>query len=177
MIIGIAGPSGAGKDTAAEYIQQKLGYRHLSGGDVLRQIFTQLGLEPTKPALGDLAQLLRKHYGAESVIKSVIKMAGGDNVIVSGFRSSKETEALQAKGGVIVYIDAPAELRHERILERARPGDPQTNEELTALDEREANLASTGENVLAIKETANFVIVNDSSIKVLQQALDGILVS
>ena len=175
MIIGIAGPSGAGKDTAAEYLAAKFRFSHISGGDVLRQIFVELGLEPTKPAIGDFAQLLRTHFGADAIIQAVIAMTKGKDTVVSGFRSPAETKVVQENGGLIIYIDAPEAVRHARILERARPGDPVDTEGLAALEAREASMNAAGENVAAMKETADIVIVNDGSAAELYSQLDAAL--
>lgn len=175
MIIGIAGPSGAGKDTAAEYIQKRLNYRHISGGDVLRGVFAQLGLEATKPAIGDFAQLLRAHFGAEAIIKAIIAMSNNENVIVSGFRSPAETKMVQENGGFIIYIDALPETRHQRMLLRARSGDPTTEQEFSELEARESSTESSGENVAAIKATADVLISNDSSADDLYKELERVL--
>lgn len=48
MIIGITGPIGAGKHTAAVYIEKTCGFVHVSGGDIIREMLRSLKLEPTK---------------------------------------------------------------------------------------------------------------------------------
>jgi dephospho-CoA kinase len=175
MIIGIAGPSGAGKDTAAAYVENKLHYQHISGGNVIREIFIQLGLEPTRPAVGDFAQLLRKHFGADAIVKAIIAMSNDKNVIVSGFRSPLETKVVQDNGGIIIYIDALPEVRCQRILLRSRPGDPTTTEEFSDLDARESGADSSGENVGSIKATADIVIANNGSVEDMHGELERIL--
>ncbi len=63
MIIGITGPAGAGKDSAADYLAKKMDAPHISGGDLLRELLRGMGLDPKKSAIGDFGTFLRTHYG------------------------------------------------------------------------------------------------------------------
>jgi len=46
MLITISGPAGSGKSTAAEALAERLGYEHVSGGAVFREMAADRGLSP-----------------------------------------------------------------------------------------------------------------------------------
>jgi cytidylate kinase len=124
MVIGVTGPLGAGKDTAAEYIAGRIQGIHVSGGDVLRDMLATLGLEPKKSALGDFGTFLRTHYGKDSITNMIEKKAeSATHLVASGFRSVVEAQEWQRRGGIVLYINASNSLRHDRIGARARMHD------------------------------------------------------
>ncbi len=174
MIIGITGPAGSGKDTSAHHIADHFNIFHVSGGDILREMLTDTGLEPKKAALGPFGVFVRQMYGADEIARRVLKKSEGhEHVLYSGFRSQAEAEAVHAHGGVIVYIDAPSTLRHVRIGERAREGDDVDKKSLDALDAQESTPgAIENENLAAVKAIADTIIMNDGSIEDLYAKLD-----
>jgi cytidylate kinase len=46
MLITVSGPAGSGKSTLAAGLADRLGYDHVSGGDVFRDIAADRGLSP-----------------------------------------------------------------------------------------------------------------------------------
>jgi len=46
MLITISGPAGSGKSTAAAALADALGYEHVSGGDIFRELAAERGLTP-----------------------------------------------------------------------------------------------------------------------------------
>ncbi|MDB5161691.1 MAG: hypothetical protein JWM52_199 [Candidatus Saccharibacteria bacterium] len=173
MIIGITGPAGSGKDTSAQYIVDHFNISHVSGGDILREMLSSIGLEPKKPAVVAFGAFIRHQYGGGEVARRAIEKGGEhQNVMYSGFRSPAEAEAVLSRSGKIIYIDAPTEVRYDRIAERARDGDPVTDESLKAQDQREfLTGAAENENLPAVKAMASIVIVNDGTLEDLYQKL------
>ncbi len=177
MIIGITGPAGSGKDTASEYIAQKVGGVHVSGGDVLREMLTSVGLEPKKTALGDFGTFLRTHFGPDVIGDyAERKFPDAHYIVVSGFRSPAEAMGHQRKGGVVIYIDAPYDTRFQRIQERGRAHDVGSPEALKRLDTQEATSTDAmAENLDSVKNIADAVIMNDGGINDLHTKLDGVI--
>lgn len=165
MVIGVTGPLGSGKDTAGDYLAEKLGGVHISGGNILRAMLSSLGLDPKKSALGDFGTFLRTHYGKDFLIDKCFNMIpDGKSMIASGFRSVVEGEEFKSRGAVILYIDAPDEIRHTRISERRRNHDSAHTEDLVKLDKQErASTAPMAENLEAVKKMADVIIVNDGT--------------
>lgn len=179
MIIGITGPAGAGKDTSANYIADSLSVLHVSGGDILRDMLKRADLEPKKAALGSFGVFVRAFYGADEIPRRVLEIADGqDHVIYSGFRSPSEAEAVKARGGIVVYIDAEDTLRHTRISDRGREGDVVQKAILVSLDKQENNAGDIlNEDLASVKAMADEVIVNNGTLEDLHAKLDKFCVS
>lgn len=177
MVIGITGPLGAGKDTAADYIAEKINGRHVSGGDILREMLQTLGLEPKKSALGDFGTFLRTHYGGDFITNKYYEnISDEQHLIANGFRSVVEAKGHKAHGALIVYIDAPDAVRHARIGTRGRTHDSVYADDLKRLDKQEhASTAAMAENLGAVKHLADVTIVNDGSLEELHARLDAFI--
>lgn len=177
MIIGVTGPLGAGKDTAADYIASKIGGLHVSGGDVLRDLLRDMGLEPKKSALGDFGTFLRTHFGANIITDMVEKRGEGyDHLVVSGFRSPVEAAERKRRGGIIVYIEAPDHIRHARIKSRQRAHDDIAKHRLASLDKQEhSSTSALAENLNEVRAMSDVIIVNAGSIEELQKKLDAFI--
>ncbi len=178
MIIAITGPVGAGKDTASEYIGKILQLKHVSGGDILREMLTSIGLEPKKSALGDFGTFIRTHYGADAIIKRVLTKAASDHDIVnSGVRSYAEAQLIKNAGGRIIYIDAPAKIRHERLAIRQKSNELVDTESLQKIDMREKGSDNPlDENLTAIMAIADHIIINDTDLSGFYKKLNDIIV-
>jgi dephospho-CoA kinase len=177
MIIAITGPAGAGKDIAAEYVTQRLGAQHVSGGDVLRSMLSEIGLEPKKSAIGDFGTFIRTHYGIDAILLKVLEMAkNSEHLVNSGFRSPAEGLLIHQHGGKILYIDAPVELRHERISARNRGDEDISLEALREQDKKEYDSKHPmAENLTAVKKMADDIVMNDRSLQELNKKLDTII--
>jgi len=176
LIIGITGPAGAGKDISAEYLASKLGFPHNSGGDVIRGILKNMGLPVEKTKVVALGNFLRENYGTDFVASRAIGDDNGKGVIYSGFRSPSEAQYAKDQGGYIIYMDAPSEVRHARILERQRSDDTTDRATMEEIDRKE-QLAKddAGENLGKVRELADFVVMNDSDLNGLHAKLDEII--
>jgi dephospho-CoA kinase len=175
-IIGITGPAGSGKDTASEYIAEQLGIKHSSGGDHLRRMLVSLGLEPKKTALGDFGTFLRIHYGADTVVRPTIELGGNDTAVIhSGLRSPSEAQVILNMDGVLIYVDAPRDIRHALIQQRQRPGDIGHSRALKVLDKQEGSgITHTEEDLETVKSMATVIIDNSGTIENFKQQLDAV---
>lgn len=163
MIIGITGPTGSGKDTAASFIEKEFNFQHVSGGDILREFLTQIGFEPKKEAVGDLGTLLRNNYGADAILGLVLARAKKGNVVNSGFRSPEEARLIKKAGGYIIYVDAPETTRYARVLERSREGE--SMDAILAIEKKESQSDNKlAESLVDVYSIADVIVTNDSSI-------------
>lgn len=123
-IIGIAGTFAGGKDTLANYLVEHFNYRHYSTGDMVREESMQQKGSIERPVLHEVANNMRKTYGAGYFAqKALDKLADhGDaaGIVVSGLRSLGEAKAVMQSGGVLMFVDAPVEIRYERMKARQR---------------------------------------------------------
>ncbi len=73
MIIGLTGACCSGKDTIAEYISKKYGYKHYSLSDILREIMKEKGIELTRENLAAFGTELREENGNEILANKALE--------------------------------------------------------------------------------------------------------
>lgn len=140
-VIGTVGLPGSGKGEAAEVARER-GIPVVTMGDVIRQECRDRGLDPAQHH-GEIAGALREENGPAAIAERSLpllesELEDADTVLVDGLRSGVELDAFRDRFGeefVLVSIEAPFEMRRERIAERGRD-DPAT-ETLAERDERE----------------------------------------
>lgn len=177
MIIGLTGTFASGKDTIADYLQ-KSGFEHFSTGEEVAEIAREKGIEPTRDNMRELANSLRDEFGAEYLSRRVIEQKAKTNmVVVTGLRQPGEVRYLQSLDDFhLIAVDAPVEVRFERMKERARPGDPETLESMIEKEKKE--MEHKGKNAQKIHECmemADFTIANDGTFEDLYKEVDSVI--
>lgn len=119
-IIGLAGSFASGKDTLANYLVERYGYVHISTADMVRKVAQDRYGSIERPVLHKTATEVRHSEGAGAFALRALDEAGDKPVIVSGIRSLGERDVLRGRGGMIVFVDAPVEVRYERMKARQR---------------------------------------------------------
>jgi len=176
MIIGISGTFGAGKDLVAKYLERK-GFEHFSTSDILRQLTLERGRKPERENYRITANELKNEQGGECLAKKAVSQRTKENVIISGIRRAEEIDYLknQKEKFIMLFIDAPLEVRHARLVERQREGEDKiTMDELRNKEELEMSGGSS-QRLDLCKERADFIIENDGSIEELNKKIDKIL--
>lgn len=177
-IVGIAGTFAGGKDTLAKYLAKHYSYQHISTGDMVRIEAQKKYGSIERPTLRLVANELRHSEGAGVFAQRALQHAKDGPLLISGIRSLGERDAIVAAGGTIMFIDAPARDRYERMKTRARD-----DEVLLSLEQFEANEAKEwygGDdpadfNLRDIKGGADIVIENDADLDTfLNQALTSL---
>lgn len=178
MIIGLTGTFSSGKDTVADYLEKR-GYEHFSLSDEIRKIAAERNVETTRDNMRELGNDLRDEFGADYLPKRVLKEAKTDRVLISSIRQPAEISFLKKqKDFVLLGIDAPIEVRFERMKKRNRSGDPQTLEELK--DKESQEMQSKGANAQKINDCmdlADHIIINDGNFERLYKEVDHVLSS
>ncbi len=177
MIIGLTGTFAAGKDTVAEYLITK-GFEHYSCGDQIREIAEERGIKQSRDTLRELGNELRDNEGSDYLARRIIEhKAQTDNVVISGIRQPGEIEYLKKLGNFhLIAVDAPVELRFQRMKERNREGDPKTIEEMVEKERKE--MESAGPNAQRIHECmqmADSLIINDKDKEALDKKVEEVL--
>jgi len=175
MIIGVTGTLGAGKDTVAEYLEQK-GFIHFSLSDAIREECDNQGLPKDRDTLTSLANKLRATEGYDVLAKRIIKKINIENrkkYIITSIRNPKEAEYLKNQDNfVFVAVDAPIELRYERIKNRQREGDEISFEKFRLQEEREMEGGEGKQNLAPLIKMADYTIINDGNIEQLKEKVD-----
>lgn len=170
-IIGLAGTFASGKDSLARFLEEKYKIKHVSTSDIVREFAQEKYGSIERPVLYKTANELRETRGAGVLSEIAIeryesykqKYPGG--ICVSGFRAWAEAEVIKSKGGIIVFTDAPAKLRYERTVSRARDDEKKnTFEEFLEREEAENGAVNSTFSIAGIKPRADVVLDNSSDL-------------
>lgn len=143
-VIGIVGLPGSGKSEAAN-VAADMDVPVVTMGDVIREECRDRGLDPAT-GHGTVAKALREENGPAAIAERSLPIIedereASDTVVVDGIRSDVEVEAFREAFGeafLLVKIDAPFELRAERLDLRGRDaGEAEGGESLEDRDARE----------------------------------------
>lgn len=161
-IIGVAGTFASGKDLIAHYLSDHYGYTHPSTSELVRNVAMKERGSVERDVLHEVADAHRKQYGADVFVQ--IALQSPRPTIITGLRSLGEAKAIKRAGGVLVFVDAPIELRYERMVQRDRDLESQIS--LEDFREREATELHAGDddsdfNLTGIKAMADIQL--DSS--------------
>ncbi len=118
----LIGAPGSGKGTQAKKLKEKLGYAHISTGDLLRAA-VKAGTELGKQAKGfmDAGGLVPDELVIGLLKEAITQPETATGFILDGFpRTAPQAEALDAEVTLdkVVYIKVPFELIEERITGR-----------------------------------------------------------
>lgn len=168
--IGIAGPSGAGKDLVANMICEQFGAQSLSTGDLVRAIARYLYRlppeeMPPREQLYSVASFLRDEFNPAFTVKVCMEQArrlGIGRAILNGIRVKADAEAIHDAGGVVIAVDADPKTRYARIQERARDSEAQRSYEEFLVQDEVENQGAEGNGICAIMASADLVIKNNS---------------
>jgi cytidylate kinase len=132
MLVTISGPAGSGKSTAAAALATALGYDHVSGGDIFRDLAADRGLSPLELNQEaeddesidlDLDRRLRTTAAEQDDLVLESRLAGWMAGEHADFR---------------IWLDAPLEIRARRIAERENKPVETAREETRARAQSEA---------------------------------------
>ena len=172
-ILCIAGLIGSGKDTAAEYISNKYGYKIIDYANILREICKREGLEVTR----DNLQNLRVKYGntflAEEVVQR-IRALKSDRIILTPMRRSEDFEIPKKEFGnkvKLIVIQADTKIRFDRLKLRHRENDPKDFTEFERQETRENEIF----NFEKTFSYADFKVKNNSTQNELKKNIDKMM--
>jgi len=160
-LIGIAGSFASGKDTIAHHLVDDFGFTHVSTGDMVREVAQKERGSIERPVLYEVANEHRHRDGAGTFVELALDKPRP--LVITGIRSLGEAKALRAAGGVLLFIDAPTEVRYKRMKTRQRDAEVQLSlEQFTANEEKEwyAGDSDADFNLRGLKVMADVVFEN-----------------
>ncbi|WP_227374786.1 AAA family ATPase [Haladaptatus halobius] len=175
-VIGTVGLPGSGKGEAAT-VAEESGVPVVTMGDVIRDACRARGLDPTEHH-GEIAKVLRKENGPDAIAQESLPqireaLEERDTVLVDGIRSGVEVERFEDTFGddfVLVSIEAPFEVRAERLGKRGRDRSDEDEESLRERDEREL-----GFGLDRAMTRADAVINNTDSLDAFRERIRALL--
>lgn len=125
-LIGLSGTNGSGKDTIAHMLVDRHQFLFISGSEMLRDEARARGQEPTREVLRGISAEWRREAGDLGVLidkaieqyEQVADMYPGGLVIAS-IRNPGEADRLHERDGIVVWVDAEARIRYDRIQANA----------------------------------------------------------
>jgi dephospho-CoA kinase len=135
-VIGAIGQNGSGKDEVLKYLRLKYGVPFLSTGDMVREIASREGVEPTRENLGKISDRCFREFGKGYFVKLLadkMQHSGWKVAGISGIRSLTDISILKDIFGkdfilINVYISDP-HVRYQRMTARREERDPHSYEE------------------------------------------------
>jgi dephospho-CoA kinase len=167
-VIGTVGLAGSGKGEFAE-VAREAGVPVVTMGDVIRAECRDRGLDPADHH-GAVATALREENGPAAIAERSLPLIrealdDADAVLVDGIRSDVEVDAFEEAFGddfSLVSVEAPYDLREERVADRGR--DNTESESLTERDAREL-----GFGMGRAMDRADLVVENVDSLERLRE--------
>lgn len=161
QLIGIAGSFASGKDTVAHRLVEDFGFTHVSTGDMVREISLRERDSIERYVLHEVADKHRKQDGAGVFVRHALTKPRP--LVITGIRALGEAKELKAHGGTLLFIDAPVEVRYERMKARLRDAETELSlEQFHRNEEKEWHAGETDAdfNLRDIKAMADVTIDN-----------------
>ena len=178
MILGVAGPNGAGKGEVVAWLSLR-SFTALSLSDVIRDELRAAGLEETRERMIEAGRALRMAHGPAVLAERLrARLQPDRHYVIDSIRHPAEVAALRALPGRfrLLWVDAQPALRLERLRARGRSGDPDTLERLLALEGRERGSTDEAAQQLdAVARLADVHLHNDGSLATLHADLQRVL--
>jgi dephospho-CoA kinase len=184
-IIGVTGTFGSGKDTVADILEQDYNVLHVSTSDIVREkSMERHGSIERNPYLQETATYYRKEFGGDYFAREAYKRYEEQadtyaGAVITGIRSLGEARTIKELGGVLVQVDAPIEMRYERMIARKR--DAETQMTLDEFRASEANERTGGDddasfNIDKIGEMADVKIINDGTLDKFKEKVNKLAI-
>jgi dephospho-CoA kinase len=182
MILGITGTNGAGKGAVVDYLVEKKGFAHYSLRALILEEIERRGLEPNRTNMGIVGTDLRRTHGPAYFTHTCIERArsgGHNNIIIESIRSVSEADEIHDNNGFIVAVDAPRQLRYERITSRASATDGISFEQFCVEEDRELISKDPDDpaemNMQEVMRMADYTLVNDGTFDELATKIEAML--
>ncbi len=171
MIIGLTGLARSGKDTVANYLEKKYGFKHLDfARDALFAEAEKRGIEKDKISLSILGDELRQEQG-RAVLAKIInsKIKENEDYVITGFRSPEEVDMIRNEhlNFVLIEINASPATRFKRRNEK----DPDNEELFNARDKRDIHNKGLGD----VLKMADYKMQNQGTLEELYELIDALM--
>lgn len=173
-IIGLAGTNGAGKDAVGHLLAEHHHYFFISVTDLLREELHRQNKPTDRLHMRTLSAAWRREFGLSVLIDRAMQSFAKvqhdyAGIVMSSLRNPYEADRVHELGGSVIWVDADPKVRYERLQAAKRQGragdDDKTFEQFIAEEQIEmaASDDSAALNMLAVKERADEVVINNAT--------------
>ena len=167
-ILGVCGFSGAGKSTFCREMARRFDLPLFATGEIVRREVAARGYALNPETIARVSDQIRAETGGRflRILESDLRHAFESKpaVLVDCLREESDRLAVQdlADRIILIAITAPEEIRAARALNRSRPGDPISHEELQTLHTIEQRLG-----VADLLQRADHTVHNEGDLDTL----------
>ncbi len=176
LTIGVTGTLGAGKGAIVEYLVKYEGFRHFSVRMFVSEEIMKRGLEVNRDSMVLVANDLRKKNSPSYIIDQLYIQAetSGKDSVIESIRTPGEVMSLREKGNFYLFaVDAPAEIRYERIRKRQSETDDISFATFMRNELREMQSSNPNEqNVARCMQMADVTFINNGTIEQLNNKVN-----
>lgn len=165
LVIGLTGTIASGKATVANFLKQK-GFTLQVLSALISEELKKEGKEITRSSLQDRGNQLRIEFGGKALAELALKkhQSYSTPLVIDGIRNLDEIKYLRENANFyLIGIDAPIELRWNRLQKRNRDIDLLNHDKFILDDARDRgfNEPLNGQQVGMCLVQADFLINND----------------
>ncbi|MFA6184353.1 MAG: AAA family ATPase [Parcubacteria group bacterium] len=175
IVIGLVGATGSGKDTVANYLEEKHGVQKMRFADPLKETLAIYFDKFSKEDQSWLAVQFRNRFGDDILSRALRKrIDNGEGIImVNGVRFWEDFHFVKSyTDSYILYIDVPQKIRWERTINRGEKSDDAMSFEKFIETEQ---TMETEKYVPEMGAKADFVIENDKDLAHLLAEADKVM--
>jgi dephospho-CoA kinase len=169
LVIAICGTLLSGKGLVAEILKSK-GFMHASVRALIKEELEKRNLPPTRKNLQDIGNEMRKEHGAQYWVQKALEKYQSYTapLIIESLRNMGEVDWLKKNCNCyIIGVDAPFEVRWERLKNRNIDADLMDHDKFVIDDARDRgfNEPLDGQQTAMLLVHADFLISNDEQLK------------
>ena len=173
-IVGLTGTNGSGKGEIGAYLKKK-SFSYYSLSDLIREELIRNREEITRNHLIQMGNKMREEYGADILARRVMDRIQ-NKAVIDSIRNTKEVEFLKKQDGfILIAIDAPSKIRHERVRKRGRNESAETLEEFLAKEKEEMTSNEKGQQLKLCMKMADHTIINDGTLEELFSKVEALI--
>jgi len=174
-VVGLVGRIAAGKSIVSQHLVKKYGASYFMFSQILLDVLGRLGVPPTRENLQGLGVALRNTLGEDVIVNALkheLQEKDPEIAVVDGIRYKNEVEMLRNfKENLLIYVEAPPELRYQRCRKRGEKGERNiTYEEFLKAEEKE-----TERYIDELGKGADHTLENTGTIEELIEKVDRIM--
>jgi dephospho-CoA kinase len=169
MIIGLTGTKASGKDIVADILKKK-GFISLSLSDEVREEARTRGVEGSIENLQNIGNDMRKEFGNGILSQKILRKITDPqkHYVINGIRNITEIQELKNwPSFYLIAVDAPQQIRFQRMMMRNRPSDPKNFYDFMKIDSRDQGEGQdeSGQQVRACMKLADHIIFNEYTLE------------